>query len=212
MDEYLQPTQICDFDQHPAIREKALELTEGCTDDQQRFNRIYHFVKELPYGLEDWDVNASETLQKGWGMCSGKTNLLIAMSRALMIPARYRIFKINGEQRLWKWIAGQDRELAVQFGDPPPEQDHLDCETYLNGWNMYDPSRDSAFENGLKTLGIPLEREPVSDSDGIVHFTVLASVDEWAKKRQQGRRFRRRRQAIFSRANEQMDRIRLLGR
>src|SRR4030042_5016229 len=162
MDEYLQPTQICDFDQGLAIQEKALELSEGCRDNQQRFSRIYQFVKELPYGLEDWDVKASETLRKGWGMCSGKTNLLVAMSRVLKIPARYRIFKIKGEGKLWEWITGQDRELAAQLGEPPPEQDHLECEIYFNGWDTYDPSRGTAFEDGLKRLGIPLERVPVA--------------------------------------------------
>lgn len=212
MDEYLQPTQICDFDRCPAIREKALELIKDCTDNQQRFNYIYQFVKELPYGLEDWDIKASETLRKGWGMCSSKSNLFIAMSGILMIPARYRILRIKGEHRLWEWIAGQDGELAVKFGDPPPEQDHLDCETYLNGWNVYDPSRDSAFEKGLKILGIPLEREPVAIIDGVVQFNILASVDEWAKQRQQSRRFQRNRQSILSRANKQIDKIRLLGR
>jgi hypothetical protein len=145
-------------------------------------------------------------------MCSGKTNLLVAMSRALKIPARYRIFKIKGEGKLWEWIAEQDRELATQLGSPPLEQDHLECEIYLTGWNTYDPSRDSAFESGLKRLGIPLERVPVASLNGVAHFTILASIDEWAKKRQQGRRFKRERQAIFSRANEQLARIRLLGR
>lgn len=75
LDDYLKATQICDFDQGVAIWEKARELTKGYRDNQQRFSHIYPFVKELPYGLEDWDVKASETLRKGWGMCSSKTNL-----------------------------------------------------------------------------------------------------------------------------------------
>ena len=206
LSDYLQPTRFCDFDRDPAIKEKALQLSQGYADKQQKLSCIYQFVRELPYGLEDWDVKASETLRKGWGMCAGKTNLLVAMSRALLIPARYKIFKIKAEQQLWKWIAGRDGELAAQLSDPPLEQDHLECEIYLNGWYTYDPSRDSAFEKGLKMLGIPLEREPVS------HSMILASIDEWAKRRQRGRRFRRQRQAIFSRVNEQFARIRLLGK
>jgi len=79
-DYYLPATRLCDFDREPAIQDKALKLTQGCADKQERVERIYQFVKELPYGLEDWDVKASETLRKGWGMCCGKTNLLVAMS------------------------------------------------------------------------------------------------------------------------------------
>jgi transglutaminase-like putative cysteine protease len=205
-DFYLPATRLCDFDRDPAIQAKALKLTQGCTDNQERFKRIYHFVKELPYGLEDWDVKASETLRKGWGMCCGKTNLLVAMSRVLLIPARYRVFKIKAEQQLLEWAAGQDREFATQLGDLPREQDHLECEVYLKGWKAYDPARDSLFEKGLKKLGIPLEREPVTGS------IILASIDEWAGNRQKNRRFREERQALFARVNEQLDSIRLLGK
>jgi len=206
LDYYLSATRLCDFDREPAIQNKALKLTQGCADKQERVERIYQFVKELPYGLEDWDVKASETLRKGWGMCCGKTNLLVAMSRALFIPARYRIFKIKAEQRLLEWVAGRDRELATQLGDLPMEQDHLDCEVYLEGWKAYDPARDPLFEEGLKRLGIPLEREPATES------IILASIDEWAENRQKNRRFREQRQALFARVNEQLDRIRLLGK
>jgi transglutaminase-like putative cysteine protease len=206
LDYYLSATRLCDFDRDPAIPAKATELTQGCTDNQERFEQIYHFVKELPYGLEDWDVKASETLRKGWGMCCGKTNLLVALSRVLLIPARYKVFKIKAEQRLLEWVAGQNKELAIQLGDLPREQDHLECEVYLKGWKAYDPARDSPFEKGLKKLGIPLEREPVTGS------IILASIDEWAENRQKNRRFREQRQALFARVNEQLNKIRLLGK
>jgi transglutaminase-like putative cysteine protease len=213
LDSYLLPTELCDFDREPSVREKAAELARDCKDEQERFDRIFRFVKELPYGLEDWDIRASDTLRKGWGMCCGKTNLLVAMSRAVSIPARYRVFRIKAEGRLLAWVIEQDRELSGLLGDLPREQDHLGCEAYLNGdWHNYDPSRDSALENGLKRLGIPLKRVPVTGGDGMVRFAVLASIDEWARKRQEGRRFREGREALFARVNQQLARIRLLGR
>jgi len=212
VDEYLLPTQLCDFDRHSSIGEKASQLAQGCTGDRQRFDRVYQFVKELPYGLEDWDVKASETLRKGWGMCCGKTNLLVAMSRTLLIPARYRVFRIRAERRLLRQVIERDKELAAQLGDMLPEQDHLQCEVYLGDWEVYDPSRDFAFESGLKLLGIPLERVPVLGIDGEVQFTILASIDEWARKRQENRRFRKKREALFARVNEEIEKIRQMGR
>ena len=212
IDECLLPTRLCDFDRHAAIGEKASQLARGCSGDRQRFDRVYQFVKELPYGLEDWDVKASETLRKGWGMCCGKTNLLVAMSRTLLIPARYRVFRIRAERRLLRQVIEQDKKLAAQLGDLPAEQDHLQCDVYLNGWETYDPSRDSAFESGLKLLGIPLEREPVLGINGTVQFTVLASVDEWARRRQENRRFRKEREALFARMNGEIGKIRQMGR
>lgn len=212
-DSYLLSTRLCDFDRDSFVKEKAVEVAQGCTGPKDRFDRLCRFVKELPYGLEDWDVRASDTLRKGWGMCCGKTNLLVAMSRALLIPARYRVFKIKTESRLLEWVAEQHGDLRIQLADLPAEQDHLDCEAYLDGcWRNYDPARDYDMENGLRELGISLEREPVIGADGVPHFAILASIDEWTKKRQENRRFRDGRDAVFALANEQLVKIRLLGR
>ncbi len=212
IEEFLRATQLCDFDTSGTIRDRAVRLVRECADNQQKFQRVFEFVKELPYGLEDWDVRASATLAKGWGMCCGKTNLLVAMSRALSIPARYRIFKIKAERRLLKQVMDQNRSLAAQFGSIPPVQDHVQCEAYLGGWRVYDPSRDTCFENGLRKLGIPLERVPVADAQGAVHYDILASIDEWARERQMGRRVRDDRDLIFARANVELDKVRRLGR
>ncbi len=209
--EFLQPTGLCDFDLCEAIVGIAVSLTGGCPDDLTRFWQLHRFVKELPYGLEDWDVKASETLRKGWGMCCGKSNLLVALARSLSIPARYRVFKIVSEHKLLDWMMGHDMELSGRLADLPPEQDHVQCEAYMDGWRLFDPSRDSALENGLRRLNVPLERVPVVGRDGVPHFTTLASIDEWAARRQENRRFRYDRQMVFARANEQLARIRRLA-
>lgn len=206
------PTHLCDFGEGPEIGDTTSRLIEKLLDKRQMFNSVYQFVKELPYRLEDWDVKASETLRKGWGMCSGKTNLLVAMLRSVEIPARYRILKIKSEGTLWKWIAKQNDELARLMGEPSPEQDHMVADVYLDDWEIYDPSRDLAFEEGLRRLGIPLERKPLADAGGNPQGVILASIDEWARDRQRARRFRENRRLIFSRINEQFDKIRLLGR
>lgn len=210
--DYLQPTRLCDFDRAPEIREAAAKLTAKLTDKQEIINSLYQFVRGLPYGLEDWDVRASETLRKGWGMCSGKTNLLVALLRSVGIPARYRIYRIKSENMLWRWLASQDKELARQMGEPLQEQDHIIAETHLNGWEVCDPARDPDFEEGLRRLGIPLERKPVTNTRGNPNLLILASIDDWAQNRQQARQFKENRELIFSEMNKQFDKIRQIGR
>jgi transglutaminase-like putative cysteine protease len=210
-EKYLQPTELCDFERHPEIRAKALELTRGCRSREEMFQSIFAFVRELPYGLEDWDVTAFETLAKGWGMCSGKTNLLVALLRSVGIPARYRIFRIKAEGRLWQWII-EDEELAQRLGAASAEQDHVDCEVWIGEWRACDPSRETLLERGLVALGIPLEREGIAEAPGRVHHLTLASFDRWATERQENRRFRESRREIFAKVNEQFSRIRALGR
>jgi transglutaminase-like putative cysteine protease len=208
---YLQPTELCDFQHHPEIRAKALELTMGCHSREEMFQSIFAFVRELPYGLEDWDVTASETLAKGWGMCSGKTNLLVALLRSMGIPARYRIFRIKAEGRLWQWIC-EGEDLAQRLGAASAEQDHVDCEVWLGEWRTCDPSRETLLEQGLVALGIPLEREGIAEASGLFHHLTLACFDQWARDRQENRRFRENRREIFGKLNEQFSRIRALGR
>ena len=63
--EYLKPTCLCDFDEVPEIRATAQRLTMNLPDIGQVVQTIYRHVKEFPYGLEDWNIKASETLRKG---------------------------------------------------------------------------------------------------------------------------------------------------
>ncbi|MCK4791933.1 MAG: transglutaminase domain-containing protein [Desulfobacteraceae bacterium] len=209
--EYLKPTKLCDFDQVHEIRDKARRLTIQLQDKGDITERIYHFVKELPYGLEDWDVKASETLRKGWGMCSGKTNLFVAMLRYLQIPTRYKVYKIYSEGTLWRMVASQNNKLAADMGEPVPQRDHVVAEVYLDKWQVYDPSRDSALEEGMKKLVMPLQRIPVATSDEKAQFLILNSIDEWASRRQQNLHFREGRQALFAEVNREFDSIRSLS-
>jgi hypothetical protein len=81
------------------------------------------------------------------------------------------------------------------------------AEAFLeDSWHVYDPSKDTAYERGLKKLGIPLELEPVSGET-----LLLASFDEWALKRQQKRGQTESEPTILSLANEQLERIRMIG-
>ena len=180
----LQPTDLCDFDRQPEIKAKALELTRGCRTKEETFQRLFAFVKELPYSLEDWDVTASQTLAKRWGMCSGKANLLVALLRSMGIPARYRIIRIKSEGRLWQWVT-ENKELAQRLGPAGAQQDHVACEVWLGEWQACDPSRDTPLERGMSALGLPLERERTSSQP--VFSMTLASFDRWARERQEHR-------------------------
>jgi transglutaminase-like putative cysteine protease len=209
-EQYLQPSALCDFDRSPDIGEKARSLISACRTEDEKFRRIFCFVKELPYDLDDWDVTASETLRKGWGMCSGKTNLLVALLRCVGIPSRYRIYAIKSEQRFWEKVSGFE-SLDPLLGYSPIEQDHVDCEAWLGEWFVCDPTRDTALERGLLVLGIPVERQPVLDADGKVPYLRLACFDEWARERQERRRFREGRLETLAGINEILRWIREKG-
>ncbi len=211
LEQYLQPSELCDFDRSPEIDRKAKELTKGCRTRRQKFDQLFNYVKELPYGLEDWDVAASETLVKGWGMCSGKANLLVALLRSLGIPSRYRIYRIRAEVNLWIEVTAE-KALSQRMGAAPSQQDHVDCQVWLGKWHTSDPARDTPLERGMKVLGLPLEREIIPDASGRIRYTILANFNNWAKQRQSRRMVSQDRAETFARVNEQFSRIRELGK
>jgi transglutaminase-like putative cysteine protease len=208
---YLQPSGLCDFDRSPAIRLKTQELIGGSRNRGEMFNRIFGFVKEMPYGLEDWDLKASDILRKGWGMCSGKTNLLVAMLRSAGIPARYRVYRIKADSKLWNKL-GQGSSNTGRLNELGEERDHVDCEVWLGKWMDCDPGRDTAMERGIVRLGGTLERQVVTDSRGRALYLRLAGCDQWAKERQARRAFRSDRVDIFAEANLGIEKIRQFGR
>jgi transglutaminase-like putative cysteine protease len=208
---YLQQSELCDFGRSLQIREKAALLISGARNRREKFERIFAFVKELPYGLEDWDLKASQVLKKGWGMCSGKTNLLVAMLRSSGIPARYRIYQIKADTLLWK-NAGKDSAQAERMNELGELRDHVDCEVWLERWVACDPGRDSAMEKGLLKLGGSLERQKVTDKQGKVRYLRLAVFDQWVKDRQARRTFRADREDVFTKVNQGFEKLRELGR
>jgi len=208
---YLQPTGLCDFDRSPEIGLKAQEIMAGGMNLDETFNSLFGFVKEMPYGLEDWDLKASDILRKGWGMCSGKTNLLVAMLRSAGIPARYRVYKIKADLKLWDKL-GKGSKNTGRLNELGEERDHVDCEVWLGKWRDCDPGRDSAMERGIVRLGGTLRRQVIADSLGRPKYLRLTSLDQWAEQRQARRAFRTDRIDVFNEVNRGIEKLRELGR
>lgn len=208
---YLQPSKLCDFDRYPQIRQKAASLVRHAKTRDEKFRLIASYVKELPYRLDDWDVKASEVIKKGWGMCSGKTNLLVAMLRSKGIPARYRIYQIKEDTLLWE-KTGRNIGKVERLKELGQLRDHVDCEVWLGRWVAFDPARDTAMEQGILKLGGSLERQKVTGADGRVHYLKLAALDHWAKERQARRTFRSDRKDVFAVLNRNFEMLREFAR
>jgi len=76
----------CDH-QHPAIRHLAAFLSVG--DPWGTTAAIFEFVRQIPYRIGFWQVKASRTLELGFGMCTTKSNLQVALLRASGIEAEF---------------------------------------------------------------------------------------------------------------------------
>jgi transglutaminase-like putative cysteine protease len=99
--EYLASDTVVDW-QTPAVRQKALELTQSLSDEVAKARCLYEWVRDtIPHsndaGLEIVTCTASEVLQHGTGICFAKSHLLAALLRAVAIPAGfcYQVLRLN---------------------------------------------------------------------------------------------------------------------
>ncbi|MDD5191136.1 MAG: transglutaminase-like domain-containing protein [Dehalococcoidales bacterium] len=204
MNPYLQATQLCNFDTAPEIRKTALEITAGIQEDRQKAAALAAFVKEIKYAYDEWYITASETLARKEGMCSSKTNLMVAMLRSLDIPAGYRLLRISAETELFRYLFHQDP--AITWTNYVNQQNHVITEILLQPAMSLDLSKDSLYEKGLRKIGIPPEIK-LDDE----HPRLVASFDDWMHERYLKRINSQHPIVDLAVANRQLDRIREIG-
>jgi transglutaminase-like putative cysteine protease len=161
MRKYLQATEIIDSE-HPAIRQKAEELSGHIETYPEKAIALFYFVRDqirynpfMPRFLPE-HFRASNTLTRKTGFCIQKAVLLTALSRAAQIPARLRFAVIRNHllpQKLAHLLTGN--ELP----------DHGFVELYLDGrW----VKANAAFDIGTcRDFIIPVEFD--GEKDALFH-------------------------------------------
>jgi transglutaminase-like putative cysteine protease len=137
MQEYLKATDLIDAD-HPAIKSYAERMTNGARIDMQKAVRIYYTVRDgwkyNPYNINmSADaMRASSILAREEGHCLDKAILMIALLRAVDVPARLRLAKVRNH------IAA---ERLVEFFGTDELTPHGYVEVWLNDrWVKATPS------------------------------------------------------------------------
>ena len=164
MDKSLQPTPIVDSD-NDAIQQKARQLTTGREDVVEKAKVLFYFVRDeikynpyLPKYLPE-HFQASQTLARGEGYCVQKAVLLVALARALGIPARLGFAKIRNNLLTEKIRAWMNGDIFPWHGF---------AELYIEGkWVKATAAFDLKMcrENGL----LPVEFDGRSDAQFPAH-------------------------------------------
>lgn len=100
IEKYLRATAIIDCD-NESIRRKAEELTKSQQRTADKAKSLFYFVRDeikyQPYVLSDLPEHflASGILERGEGFCVQKAVLLVALARAVGIPARIHFAAIR---------------------------------------------------------------------------------------------------------------------
>ena len=87
---YLKATTNCQVT-NSAIKNKAAALTSGLTTDREKAIAIFNYVRDsISYSFYyDTAYGATGTLSRGYGNCVDQAHLVIALSRAAGLAARY---------------------------------------------------------------------------------------------------------------------------
>jgi transglutaminase-like putative cysteine protease len=93
----LEETEFCDFN-HPAVSKLALSLAKEGGDAQSITLAVFKYVRDnIRFGFDLVQVKASQTLEKGYGVCWNKAMLTAALLRANNIPARLAYYPVHRE-------------------------------------------------------------------------------------------------------------------
>jgi len=139
--QFLKPSEFCDC-HNPEVKRFARELTKGAHDKKEASIRVFFFVRDqIKFGYPHLG-KASDVLKRGYGTCSSKTNLQVALLRSIDIPARFRLQSINARVLFENKVPPPFRN--EEFSE---EVTHYSAEVYLNGkWLVADTTFDKELD------------------------------------------------------------------
>ena len=166
--QYLIATPMCDFN-HPLVQECLHKVVAGGQSEREMATRIFRFVRDtIRFSMAFSKSKASQILKLGYGECITKTNVQVALLRAVGIPARMR------------WVMAQTKVLnglvaGVVLRSMPPEASHFWTECYLAGqWISCEALLDKPLYEGMLKQGlITKDQITTIDWDGEKDLVVL---------------------------------------
>ncbi|MHA1556666.1 MAG: transglutaminase-like domain-containing protein [Candidatus Heimdallarchaeota archaeon] len=162
LDNFLSPTKFCDFN-HPSIQARAKEITKNDNSPEEMALSIFHFVRDdIKFLMIYKNSKASETLTLKYGDCGKKTNLHVALLRAVNIPSRFHLVALSKE-----CLKGLVTDFLYKKA-PEIIPFHPYCECYLSGkWVACDSFLDKKLVDNVYKKGIFTQEDiPTIDWDG----------------------------------------------
>lgn len=134
---FLNESEYCNF-RHATIQRLAQELTQKYNNSKDKAVVLFYWVRDnIHYRVGLWNRKASETLAERSGSCTNNANLLVALLRAVHIPAAYDVMRVKGQE-----FFGPITPLIFKKRISESSL-HIYPEVYLNGkWIKCDPSTD----------------------------------------------------------------------
>jgi len=166
---YLMPSFGVDSDA-PEIKELASVLTDGAKSRRDAavllFNYVRDSIRYIPYTpfMQIDNYLGTATLERGYGFCTQKSALLIALARAAGIPARFHFADLKNHNLPGRmgWVLGSDMMVY-----------HTYMEFHLDGrWLKATPSFEKALCDKMGWRLVEFD----GTSDAILHHRDRSGV------------------------------------
>lgn len=144
----IQETVYCDFN-HAAVSSLAKKLAGEETDAGKITQAVFKDVRDnIRFGFDLVQVKASQTLEKGYGVCWNKALLMVALLRANQIPARLAFNPVQRE--FMKPVMGEACQTLSETIN------HCFAQVCLDGdWICVDATLDAAtYEKFFVPYGV----------------------------------------------------------
>jgi hypothetical protein len=137
IESFLVETAYCDYS-HPLIQNEARKHKDKYRSQRELARALFYFVRDYThYRVGNWNCKASETFLEKGGTCTNNANLLVALCRALGIPAGYGVMEVVGPDYFGPII------LESFSSRVSKKTKHVYAFIYLDGrWIKCDPSDD----------------------------------------------------------------------
>ncbi len=164
--EFLITSEYCDAG-HPVIRELAHRLAQPCANDTEKAVALFEWVRDqIEYRLGLYRHAASESVGQRWGSCSNKANLLVALLRALGVPAGFHLLEVKTREYFGPLFLPAFHPFVSY------RSLHVLCAIQLEGrWVRCDPTDDAQLSEGTHHLN-PQSRKVEFDgrSDALLNL------------------------------------------
>jgi len=170
MENFLKSTKFCDCDNQKIIA-KATELTRNDKTTREAALSIFHFVRDQIAFMGGPIVKSSRTLKRGNGFCVTKSNLQVALLRAVNIPARYHVAHLKKDILIGivPGIESDDYHDVITY--------HPWCECYLSDkWISCEALFEKALVEKIYKEGIHSKEDmPIIDWDGESDLSIVST-------------------------------------
>jgi transglutaminase-like putative cysteine protease len=135
---YTFPSRYCESDKLVAFAARTFATFPAGRERAQAICDWTHEHIEYRYGSGDASLSACEAIDRGYGVCRDFAHVMIALCRAVDMPARY----VAGYVPL---LAGcvQEFDIGIDF--------HAYVEVYVHGiWHVFDPRHARLYGPHIK--------------------------------------------------------------